>query len=516
MVLIGRSPDGTQKLGMRKHSTRISREFRENASILGNKLFDPEVYRNYRFRDRPLVNTEWELVINQRDEFVNQDIDLQSLADVRVLIYYTEDKKLSAAEFWTQYGKEVYEKHKPLMKVSDEIKRAAAEATAGASSDEEKLDHLFDYVRSKVKNVYDVASGITGEQIEKMKNNKTPSDTLKRGAGNWHDIDMLFAALATASGFDARVAQMSNRADNFFDPAFPDSYFMRPPQGTEDIAVRVGDKWLFYDPGSTYVAKGMLHWQEEGQNALISDPKMPTFVKTPMSGPEKSLEKCTGTFKLSEDGALEGDVRIEYTGHLAADMKARNDDDSPAEREETLRKKFRERMADVEITDIKIENVTDPVKPFVYSFHVRVPGYAQRTGKRLFLQPAFFQKGSGSLFPTAERRPEIYFHYPWSEEDNVEFTLPEGFALDNADAPAAIDGGLSKYEPRAAITKDGRTLIYQRKFFFGKGGADALLFPTAVYPNLKAYFDQVNKADGHTIVLKQGAAGAAASGSTSN
>src|SRR5256714_7386199 len=57
-----------------------------------------------------------------------------------VLIYYTEDKKLSAAEFWTQYGKEVYEKHKPLMKVGDEIKRAAAEATAGASSDEETRD----------------------------------------------------------------------------------------------------------------------------------------------------------------------------------------------------------------------------------------------------------------------------------------------------------------------------------------------------------------------------------------
>ncbi len=61
-----------------------------NASILGNKLFDPEVYRNFRFRDRPLVNTQWELVINQRDELANKDIDLQSLADVRVLIYYTD------------------------------------------------------------------------------------------------------------------------------------------------------------------------------------------------------------------------------------------------------------------------------------------------------------------------------------------------------------------------------------------------------------------------------------------
>ncbi len=61
-----------------------------NASLLGAKVFDPEVYRNYRFRDRPLVNTLWELVVNQRDELVNKDIDLQSLTDVRILIYYSD------------------------------------------------------------------------------------------------------------------------------------------------------------------------------------------------------------------------------------------------------------------------------------------------------------------------------------------------------------------------------------------------------------------------------------------
>lgn len=61
-----------------------------NASLLGAKVFDPEIYRNYRFRDRPLVNTLWELVINQRDELVNKDIDLQSLTDIRILVYYSD------------------------------------------------------------------------------------------------------------------------------------------------------------------------------------------------------------------------------------------------------------------------------------------------------------------------------------------------------------------------------------------------------------------------------------------
>jgi hypothetical protein len=37
-----------------------------------------------------MVNTLWELVINRRDETVNKDIDLATLSDVRVLIYYSD------------------------------------------------------------------------------------------------------------------------------------------------------------------------------------------------------------------------------------------------------------------------------------------------------------------------------------------------------------------------------------------------------------------------------------------
>src|SRR5205085_2360324 len=174
---------------------------------------------------------------------------------------------------------------------------------------------------------------------------------------------------------------------------------------------------------------------------------------------------------------------------------------------------FKERLGSAELTNIQIENVTDPVKPFAYAFHVKVPGYAQRTGKRLFLQPSFFQHGRGALFPTSDRRQDVYFHYPWAEEDHIEIELPEGFALDNPQAPGPIKAGeLSSYQPIAQISKDGRTLIWGRKFYFGasrKAGGSSLIFPATTYPTLKAYFDMVNQQDSTTVALKQGAAAAA-------
>ena len=120
-----------------------------------------------------------------------------------------------------------------------------------------------------------------------------------------------------------------------------------------------------------------------------------------MSTPDKSLVKRTAKLKLTDDGTLEGDVRVEYTGHFAIERKDEMDDESETEREESLKEEIKEQMSAAEITNIKIENVTDHVKPLIYSYHVRFPGYAQRTGKRLFIQPAFFQHGRGPLFATA-------------------------------------------------------------------------------------------------------------------
>lgn len=53
-------------------------------------VFDPAVYRRYELRERPFLNTSWSLVLNQRDNPENQDIDLARLDDVVIYLYYTD------------------------------------------------------------------------------------------------------------------------------------------------------------------------------------------------------------------------------------------------------------------------------------------------------------------------------------------------------------------------------------------------------------------------------------------
>jgi len=72
-------------------------------------------------------------------------------------------------------NKSLFDDYKSRTKVSDEVKRAAVAAIGDASTPEQKLGRLFEFCRSKIKNVNDDASGLSGVDRAKLKENKSAS-----------------------------------------------------------------------------------------------------------------------------------------------------------------------------------------------------------------------------------------------------------------------------------------------------------------------------------------------------
>ena len=180
-----------------------------------------------------------------------------------------------------------------------------------------------------------------------------------------------------------------------------------------------------------------------------------------------------------------------------------NYDDSADKRIENLKNEIKARVSTAEISDIVIDNVTDPSKPLVTTYKVRIPSYAQKTGKRIFLQPGFFEYGSNPVFANGSRKYDIYFRYPWSQTDNIDIQLPKGYQLDNADTPAAVEdpNKIGSDVVRMSIDNSANLLRYSRKFHFGGNGS--YLFPGQAYPAVKSIFDLFHQADAHTVSLKQ-------------
>jgi len=138
--------------------------------------------------------------------------------------------------------------------------------------------------------------------------------------------------------------------------------------------------------------------------------------------------------------------------------------------QDDIRELVRGQIGNAEVSAVKVEDIEDAEKPLTYSYRVKVPGYAQRTGKRLFVPLSYFQHGHPARFPASERKYPVCFEYPWTEEDNVTIKVPKGFALENAESPASFGLG-SVGEYRVSAKAGGGQLRYHRKLIFGRGGA---------------------------------------------
>ena len=401
-------------------------------------------------------------------------------------------------QYWGSVAGEKVKLVQFITKADKDIKKAATEITAGAASDEDKLRKLYEFCQTQIKNISFEPSA-TEDEKQKVSKIKGLSDVLKNKLGNSAYVDMLFGSMASSLGFDVRVAFSGNRSRMFFDPRMTNEAFIHPAA----IAVAVGNDYKFYNPGVKFLPYGMLMWYEEDVWALVVGEKQHGWVKTPMTGIEKSVSKRSGKFKLTDDGTLEGDVRIEYNGQAALTGRFDIFEESPEKREESLKEEIKQRISTAEVSAVSIENITDISKPLVYQYKVRVPNYAQKTGKRIFLQPGFFEYGENPVFSSSTRKYEIYFRYPWSEVDDVEISLPAGYVLDNAEKPAEVADPkrITRLKIDIGVDKEQTFMKYSRQFHFGGGGI--ILFPVTAYEPLKGLFDEFHKNDSHTITLRQ-------------
>lgn len=402
----------------------------------------------------------------------------------------------------SMYWGGVATEHKPFVefmkKGESDIRKVAEQITAGAATQEEKLRLIYEYCQREIRNT-SFDPSLTEEERKKLPQIKSVADALKKKVGSSMYVDLLFGAMASSLGMEVRIALAGDRSKMFFNPNMTNEKFIHPAA----VGVKVGNEFKLYNPGLKFLPFGMLAWYEEDTYALLVGEKLNEWTETPLSRHDLTKTKRTAKLKLLEDGTLEGDVKEEMTGHHALSYRLENHDESAAKREEILRDDVKRRLSTAEVSNVTVENLEDHSKPVVQSYRVRIPSYAQKTGKRLFLQPGFFEHGNNPVFSGAGRKYDIYFRYPWSESDKIEIELPKGFELDNADSPVPMADALkiSSLDVKLSYSQSAHVLIYGREFYFGGNGK--ILFPARSYQPLKALWDAFHKIDSHTISLKQ-------------
>jgi len=448
----------------------------------GSKIWNKTTFNNIpAFKDEP-------------DTPADEELKMWSL------LYYTANSQKDMKKYWLDLARNMAGDFNKRAKVSGDVKSLAAAAVEGAATPAEKLAKIADYCRTQIKNIFYETAGITAEDRDKYKPKAglTAADTAKSKIGLPSDINALFAAMAQSQGFEVRGVQATSADYAGFRQDLLDPFLMR----NELVAVKVGTEWRYFDVGDPYVASGMVGWDAEGQFALLLDTKDPQFGQVMSSTPEQSTASRDAKLKLNEDGSLEGTITVTYNGHGGVNWKKTLESLSEAKQQEEIKAMLKGLHGDAEATDIKIMNVTDPRRPFSYSYAIKIGAYGQRTGKRVFFQPGFFQHGTAPRFPATERNYPVRFRYPYVEDDTVEIALPAGYKLENPEAPAGFKlGDIGELTMDTRTNPEGTTVVQRRKLTWGN--KNTLLFTKENYPGLKQAWDAVYRADQYSMTARQ-------------
>jgi hypothetical protein len=404
-------------------------------------------------------------------------------------LYYSKETETDPDKYWSEYGQHMYEQSVFQTRPTPSIHTVVDSITLATDNRREKIARIYDYVRRDVRSVDESEA-----RASHLKHNSDADQTIRRRYGTPAEINVLFVAMLRAAGLDARVAELTTRDESLFHRSFPDAFQFN----SEITAVAAPDgKFEFFDPGSRYCPAGMLAWEKEGVPALIYDKENPVFVVTPVTPADQNRQDRVMTVTPLADGRLGVRTQIESAGHRAVDFRSQFAGSSPEEQGKRVIEELHTFLSSAALSSpIKVTGLKDEQQPVLVSYAFVTSAFAPPTEKRLLLRPALLSRRDESLLPSMTRINKVYFHYPWSETDQVTIELPEGFAPEQLPDDVSIDIGAASY--RSAYHHQSNSVVYERRLRM-----NGIIFDVDQYQTLKSFFDRVHQADQAVLSLRR-------------
>jgi hypothetical protein len=415
-------------------------------------------------------------------------------------LYYSNELEMKPDKYWREYAERMHYRALSESNPTKTIRRIVETITTANDTADEKINRMYQYVQSEIQNI-----GVREEREEEIgkpptsvspfKKNNTADDTLKRRYGTPREINRLFISMLRATGFDARVIELTTRDENFFQKSFADSFQFN----SEITAIVAGDGSIkFYDPGTQYCPFGSLAWEKEAVTGLLYGRKDSRFIDTPVTEAQRNNEDKKLLIKPFADGCVEVQIESKMAGLRALELRSEMTGLTREQQRSRVLAAAKDHLptATINESSVMISDTLNSLNTVDASYKFTLPQAATATEKRLLLKPALLIRRDENFLSAMARVNSLYFHYPWSETERYVIETPNGYEIEQLPDTIDIDIGAARY--RASFTRNGNQVIYERKLI-----VNAISFTARQYATVKAFFDQTLQADRTFISFKQ-------------
>ena len=424
------------------------------------------------------------------EEYMPPEDALKACVDIFYVVGFIQD----ARDFWATYVQRYAEAIEPLWRDSKVVRRVVEETVSANDPSETKLRKLYDRAQQFAYAAHE-RRRTQKDSSEPYRPSKNTEDLLKRGYGAGNDINLLLVALARAAGFTAAPVLITARDRSLFRANLMDGSQLNAMVSW----VQIGSKDYYLDPPALFCPFDLLPWNETATEGYRVQHSGGLLITTPDPKSENAVIERKGSFKLDDEGTLEGRLKVIFAGQDALERRQAGRDDDDSGRRKALVDEVKSWLpagSSVDLTDLnKWEQSAEPLSA---EFAIRVPNYGSRTGKRLLAPVGVFQTGQKPKFQSARRIHPVYFPYPYRQVDEIELLLPAGLKVQSLPQPRNQTTPFGHYE--ISSQNDGGVVRVNRRLVM-----DRIIFRTDSYPELRAFYNGARAGDEQQIVLQHNA-----------
>jgi hypothetical protein len=411
-----------------------------------------------------------------------------------VRFYYSP--YLSADVYWSDESKRWAKQIDQEADPSGALKAAAAQITAGASTDEEKAQKLYEAVQALDNTSFSRAKTESERKalgLSPEVRNATQVWSEKSGTRN--EMAVLYLALARAAGLNASAMIVSDRAERFFDPG----YLSLAQLDVNLVVLHLNGSDVYLDPGEKLLPFGQLRWSHQLCGGLLETGNgVNATAVTPANATKDAITAHLAQLAVDPSGGVAGTVTFLMNGPAALEWRQMNLTTDASETERQLNEALNEVLPQgISGSVDKIQGIDTAAGYLSVTF--KVSGrLGTLTGKRLLLPGFFFSTGAHTQFVAeAQRETPVDLEYPGQVINDVVYHLPAGATVESAPQPTELTW--AQHAALVVKTQPGPGTI-DIKHIFARGFA--LLDPRE-YPALRDYYEKIAANDQQQLVLQE-------------
>lgn len=378
---------------------------------------------------------------------------------------------------WQNFGKWYNELLEPASKITPEIQQEVNALNLQGTT-EEKVKTIYQYMQNKTRYVF-VALGIGGWQP------MLAEDVRKKSYGDCKALTNYMRVLLKAAGIPSYYSVIyMDETPKLFDKDFPR---MDGNHVILCVPTEKGNIWL--ENTSQRIAYNHLSYRTTDRNVVMIKENTAEIVDTPKSITENNKEILRIKANISTENTLDVTSKFSYSGGLY-DMSMSLLSLTPVEQKDALKHRY----DNLQFSNIDIQNlVNDRDNANInFDFNFKAANYSKSLGTDIYFRAIPFID-SDFYLEDSERKLPIEIPFGFTDDYEIEYTIPEGYKFAENPMPAKIDSEFGNFSMEF-IPQDKRLLI-KRKFMLKKG-----VFPADKVSDYIKFRKQTNKID-HTKIL---------------